>query len=632
MHEKKGAVMEEENPLIDEKLNEGTKESLEVAESARQKEYTQPSFGAQLFLGNFRDDMLFPFPMQDAEDQKIGDDYIEKLEQFLKENLNPDEVDRTREIPNKVLEGLAKLGAFAIKIPKKYGGLGFSKTNYNRIAMKIASYCGATATLVSAHQSIGVPQPLLMYGTEEQRQKFFPRFAKKTISAFALTEPDVGSDPAQMKTTAELSEDGTHYILNGDKLWCTNGTIADIIVVMAKTKPKIVNGKEKQQITAFILEMNTPGVSVTHRCEFMGLNGIYNGLLHFENVKIPKENLLWEEGRGLALALGTINVGRLTLPAASTGICKQMLRICRIWGMQRIQWGQPVGLHEEGRKKIAFIASTTFAMEAISLLTSKWADDEKVDIRIEAAMAKLFSTEMTWKVVDATMQLRGGRGYEKATSLRARGEPGYPVERALRDCRVNMILEGSTEIMNLFLAREALDPHLKRILGFLKNKGGIGAKIGLLAGLVGHYALWYPGQWIRQYFSRSFSDLGPLAKHYRFIDKNAHRLACKIFISMAKHQQKLQDRQLLLSRLMGIGTDLFVMAATCSYATALHKKDPSNYTPIALANFFCLQAERRIKENFSSLSDNDDKIANKLAKQVLDNEMLWMETGIMPLE
>ncbi len=224
-----------------------------------------------------------------------------------------------------------------------------------------------------------------------------------------MTEPDVGSDPAQMSCEAKLSEDGKYYILNGTKLWCTNGTIAELIIVTAKTAPKIVKGKEKKQISAFILEMNTPGVEVVHRCEFMGLKGIYNGVIQFTNVKIPAENLLWAEGRGLAMALATINVGRLTLPAACAGGAKQCLSIARRWGTERVQWGLPVGLHEAGREKIAYIASTTFAMEAIAWITSSWQDQGKIDIRIEAAMAKMFCTEETWKIIDLTLQLRGGR-------------------------------------------------------------------------------------------------------------------------------------------------------------------------------------------------------------------------------
>lgn len=608
--------------------NEQKRQALEVTESAR-KEYVLPSFGAELFAGNFDPSLLYPFPEQSEEDRKIGDQIIDPFIRYLEANLDPEKVDETREIPKKVIDEMKKMGIFALKVPKEYGGLGLSQTNYCRLVMKVASFCGGTAVLISAHQSIGVPQPLKMFGTEEQKAKFFPRFRKGSISAFALTEPDVGSDPAQMSCKAVLSDDGTHYILNGDKLWCTNGTVADILVVMAQTAPKIIKGKERKQITAFILEANTPGVEVIHRCEFMGLGGIYNGLLRFTNVKIPVENLLGEEGRGLALALSTINVGRLTLPAACTGGAKQCLSIARRWGMSRVQWGMPIGMHEAGREKIAYIASTTFAMEAITWLTCAWADKQNVDIRIEAAMAKLFCTEALWKIVDMTMQLRGGRGYETGRSLAARGEVPYPVERIMRDCRINMILEGSSEIMKLFLAREAMDSHLKRASSLLNPRASVLDKTKALFGALGHYSLWYPRQLFGEVVGDSYRKMGALAKHFKFIDRHSHKLAAKIFTSMAKYREKLEKRQMLLGRLMEIGTDLFAMAAACSYALSLKDKHGVGDSAIELADHFCKLAERRITENFDALSNNDDRSANVLAKDVLDKSCRWLEDGIV---
>ncbi len=605
--------------------NEQKQQAMQVVEDAREKEYKYPSFGAQLFEGKFDISMLHPYPIQDPADKKIGDEFIDKLSKYLEANLDPEEVDRTREIPKPVLAELAKMGVFAMKIAKEYGGLGFSQTNYNRAVMRVASYCGATAVLISAHQSIGVPQPLKLYGTEAQKKKYLPRFRTGAISAFALTEPDVGSDPAQMSCEAKLSEDGKFYVLNGTKLWCTNGTIAELIVVTAKTAPKIVRGKEKKQISAFILEMNSPGVEVVHRCEFMGLNGIYNGLLKFTNVKIPVEDRIWDEGRGLAMALATVNVGRLTLPAACAGGAKQCLSIARRWGTERVQWGMPIGLHEAGREKIAFIASTTFAMEAIAWITSSWQDQGKMDIRIEAAMAKMFCTEAMWKIVDMTMQLRGGRGYETARSLKARGEPPYPVERMMRDCRINMILEGSTEIMRLFLAREAMDYHLKLAENLLNPKASIGDKLKTGIKVAGHYALWYPKLWFKSFFSSSYSEFDELAKYNKFVEKRSRDLARSIFFYMARYQAKLEQKQMILGRLMDIATDLFAMASTTAYAVSLYKKQGKDRSVYELADYFCSIAMRRVDEQFEALTDNDDKKANHLAKTVIDKNYSWFE-------
>lgn len=610
--------------------NKEKKEALEIAEDAREKEYRQPSFGGKLFMGDFDPSLLFPFPIQSDEDQRIGDEYIQKLEVFLRENIDPDEIDRTFTIPEEVFKGLTEMGIFALKIPKEYGGLGFSQINYNRIVMKVASYCGATAVLISAHQSIGVPQPLLMYGTEEQKRKFFPRFREGAISAFALTEEDVGSDPAKLSSTATLSEDGTYYVLNGTKLWCTNGTIANLIVVMAQTKPKVVNGKEKKQISAFILDMDTPGIEITHRCEFMGLHGIYNGMLKFTNVKIPAENLLWKEGRGLAMALGTINVGRLTLPAASLGSAKQCLSIVRRWGKERVQWGLPIGEHEAGKAKVSYIAATTLAMEAITWLTSKWADEKKVDIRIEAAMAKYFCTEELWKITDMTMQMRGGRGYETSRSLKARGEVGFPVERAMRDCRINMILEGTSEIMKLFLAREAMDPHLQKAAPLLNRNTPISKKLKLGLNLLLDYATWIPKQWLSSHYTKKFTDIGNFSPQYSYIHKSALQLSLKLFLYMAKYQQKLEKRQMILGRLMDIGTDLFAMAATCSYAHFRMQQAGADKKSLEeLANHFCTLAKNRIEKNFHSLENNYDREANKIGENVLKGDYKWLEEGIV---
>src|SRR3989338_6939765 len=283
--------------------------SLEVAEEAREGVSKLPSFVGDLFEGRVRWDLVFPFPEQDPADKKIGDEFLARLESFLKANLDPDEVDRTGIIPDTVMKGLAELGCFGMKIPKEYGGLGLSQINYNRAVGLVASFCGSTAVMLSAHQSIGVPQPLKMFGTPEQKKKWLPRFARGAVSAFALTEPDVGSDPAQMKTVAVPTPDGNHYIINGEKLWCTNGPIADVIVVMAKTPSKIVNGKEKTQITAFIVEKETPGYQVVHRCLFIGLNGMQNGFMGLKDKKGPKGNLPGGPGRGAKAAPLPANPG-----------------------------------------------------------------------------------------------------------------------------------------------------------------------------------------------------------------------------------------------------------------------------------------------------------------------------------
>lgn len=614
--------------MFDKNISEAKKASLEFAEEQRQEDWVSPSFASQLFLGKTQWGLIHPFPIQSDEDKEKGDQYIAKLQRFLKDNLDPCEVDRTYQIPDHVMKGLGDLGAFALKVPQEYGGMGFSQYNYNRIMHMVSSYCGSTAVLLSAHQSIGVPQPLKDFGTEEQKKKYFPMFAKGTVSAFALTEPDVGSDPRQMTTKAEPTEDGSHFVINGEKLWCTNGLVAGVIVVMAVTPPKIVRGKERKQITAFIVETDTPGFEIVHRCQFMGLHGIQNGLIKFNDVKVPKENIIGGEGEGLKLALTTLNTGRLTLPAASVGISKWCLHVARKWSQEREQWGSNIGSHESIALKIGYIASHTFAMDAMTWLTSAMADDKTKDIRLEAAIAKFFCTYHSWIICDETLQIRGGQGYEQAESLKARGMHPWAVERVLRDVRINLIIEGTTEIMHLFIAREALDPHLSKAKPLMNPKASFGEKVKGAMGFLGFYATWYPGL-----FLPAMNDLSRIDEsmrgHARYVASRSKRLARLVMGNMAKHQKKLESKQAVLNRIVDIGSELFAMSAVISYATALAKKKKAPENVLELADLYCRQAELKIDRFFKESSKNADAPALKIAQKVLRDEFTWMEQDII---
>lgn len=612
------------------KMSKEKAEAMLVAETNREVKWDSPSFAGGLFMGRFQPELIVPYPEQTPEDKAIGDKLCDEVAAFLRENLDPDEVDRTREVPKKVFEGFTRMKLWAMKIPKEYGGLGLSQMNYNRVVALVSSYCGSTAVWLSAHQSIGVPQPLKLFGTEEQKKKWLPRFAEGAISAFALTEPNVGSDPAKMSTTAEPTPDGKHYILNGVKLWCTNGPAADILVVMARTPPKIKNGREIPQITAFVVEKTMPGVEVMHRCDFMGIRAIHNGQLRFNNVKVPVENIILGVGKGLKLALTTLNTGRLTLPAACVGMGKQCLNIVRHFANERVQWGLPIGKHEAISNKIGYMSSTVFAMESVTWLASMMADRGGYDIRIEAAMAKMFCSEHAWKIVDETMQIRGGRGYETAESLKARGEKAVPVERMMRDCRINRIIEGTTEIMHLFLAREAMDPHMQVAAEILLKHIPMGRRIRAGLKMANFYSRWYPQQWINSSVFPGYGEFGPkLSRHMNYVERTAHTLGRSIFHAMGMYQNSLERRQMILARFVDIGTELFAMAAACARAKALSEKDPKNPHYTHLANYFCKESRRRVEASFAAISDNDDRQANKIAKSMMAGEYKWMEDGIM---
>ena len=612
------------------KMSQGKAEAMMVAESSRETKWENPSFAGGLFMGKFQLDLISPYPEQSAEDKAVGDKLIAEASAFLKANLDADEVDRTREIPKKVMDGLTRMNLWAMKIPKEYGGLGLSQVNYNRVMAMVSSHCGSTAVLLSAHQSIGVPQPLKLFGTDEQKKKWLPRFAEGAISAFALTEPDVGSDPAKIGTTATPSEDGSHYLINGQKLWCTNGPIADILVVMARTPPIIKKGKEIPQITAFIVEKNMSGFEVVHRCDFMGLRGIQHGLLRFTNVKVPKENIILGVGKGLKLALTTLNTGRLTIPAASVGAGRQCLNIVRNWCNERVQWGLPVGKHEAVANKLAGMTATQFAMESVTWLASAMADRGGYDIRIEAAMAKLFCSESAWKMIDDTLQIRGGRGYERAESLRDRGEKAVPVERMMRDHRINRIIEGTTDIMHLFLAREALDPHMEVAAEVLLKHIPMGRRIRAGIHMAEFYSIWFPKQWINTSVFHTYSEFGPkLSGHMSFVERTSHKLARDIFISMGMYQNSLERRQMILARYVDIGIELFAMSACCARAKMLSDRDPKIEEPGHIANYFCKESKRRIESLFLAQENNDDRQANKIAKGVLNGDYKWMENDII---
>ena len=609
------------------KMSEGQRAALQVTEAARES-HEDLSFVANLFMGRWTPGKLYPVTEIDVEEKPRADKFLAELAAFLRDKVDADLIDRTGEIPDEVQRGLVQLGAYGIKIPQTYGGLGFSQTTYCRACLLIASHCSNVFAHLSVHQSIGVPQPLLLFGTEEQKMKYLPRVAGGELSAFALTERGVGSDPARL--TTEARPDGDDYILNGEKLWCSNGTRAGLLIVACKTPPKIVNGKPRTQITTFVVEARSPGIEVVHHCQFMGLHALYNGVIRFTNVRVPKAQVVGGEGRGLKVALSTLNSGRLSIPASSIGVTKRALQIAREWGQERIQWGVPVGQHAAVAEKIRRIAAHAFAMEAMLITTSRLVDrDKHADIRLEASMCKMWGTEKAWMCLDDLMQIRGGRGYENVQSLIARGEKPYPVERLMRDNRVAMIFEGSSEIMRLFIMREALDPHL-RVAGIaLNSERPWGERLKSAFAAAGFYIWWYPKQWL-PFGGSAPAGLHPhLAGYLSEVAGFSRRLARTLFHQMVKFGPKLEKRQVLLGRMADIGADLFAIAASCVYAQKLLKDGDPAEKVFMLIDDFHAQAMMRIGQNFDGIRRNADQHGYDLAQQVIAGDHQWVERGIV---
>jgi hypothetical protein len=598
-------------------------EARDLAESSRETEWQRPSFVRDLFLGQFNLSRVHPLEGEDPADRERARPFLDALRELVR-TYDADAVDRTGRIPDDVVDRLRAMGAFGIKIPAEYGGLGLSTWAYLEALTIVSAKCGSLSALLSASQSIGVPQPLALVGTEEQKRRFLPRIAKGAITAFALTEPGVGSDPANMRTTAVPADDGKSWILNGEKLWCTNGTRCELMVVMARTPDRMVDGRPRRQITAFIVEAGAPGVEVLHHCRFMGLKALENGWMKLTDVRVPAENLLWGEGKGLKLALMTLNSGRLSIPASVAGAAKAALGWVRAWANERVQWGQPIGRHDAIGQKVARMAANTFALESVAMVTTAL-HERQSDVRLEAALAKLWNTETGWRLLDDALQIRGGRGYETADSLRARGEPAVPIERMLRDARINLIFEGSSEIMRLFIAREAVDRHFGLAFPIVSPGSSPAARLAAAVRAAPFYAVWYPRTWIPAF--RMYREFGPLAPHVRYVARTARRLGRALFHAMVRFGPGLERRQMVLFRAVDIGAELYAMTAACTRAA--HLAAGGDHPGAAdLADAFCAEARARVAGHFRDLYGPRDARMRRIAEGVLAGDHAWLEADV----
>jgi len=606
-----------------------------VAETARDKaSYT--GFLAGLFETDVRWDLFTSIDIPQTSPPAL--DLLERFKVALIP-LDPERVDSEGELPEPVLKTLAELGAFGIKIPRRFGGLELTQYEYQKVATLCGSFDASLTVLLSAAQSIGVPEPLRLFGTEEQKAKYLPRLARGEISGFALTERNVGCDISKVETYAvRVTEKGktVAYRLTGEKFFITNSAkqdgefLSSLLIVIARIvdRPEELQDPQAQKrYGAFIVETQWPGCSVT-RLRFEGVRGIYNGVPTFNNVYVPIESRLGNEEDGLRIALATLTVGRLTLPAACLGGLKQCLSAMRWWGRTRVQWNKPIGEHTLIGEKLCRAAAYTLALDAVMAFCGAWAK-KKGDLRLESAAVKIIGSEWYWEVVNDLFQVRGGRGFMTVESQRKSGELGIPVMRMLRDARINLVWEGTSEILRIWMAREALSPYIEQGIAFLQ-----GSPLDKIAA-----PLYYARMALHSCLPflippRSSVMFGKeYARWVRFIESSSRSLTRSTLVATVHHRQSLHNKQLLLQDLVNDSLWLFPMAATLWFASQPEMRKKPGIRE--LANYFCQDMADRLYPP-SSLAKRmrrhkKDSIVYHLSKTIMRGEYAWLEEGIVPL-
>ena len=615
---------------------------LERIEEARER-LTGSSFMAGVFVGRPDFALLLP-PPEPPEEKAAGEAFCRKIEAFLKSHVDPEEIERTAKIPDSVLKGLFEVGAFGMKIPKEYGGLGFSYTNYGRVLTLIASWSNILSLTVAVPQSIGIAMPILLFGNEAQKRTYLPRVAREAISAFALTESITGSDAANIQTEAVLDRSGSHFLANGEKLWCTNGPIARYVTLIARVPAKKVvrDGKtawvpvregescDDKVHTAFILPMETPGVTVLQRCQFEGCRGIENAYMRLKDVRISAENVIGEIGKGLKYALTILNVGRaISIPAICLGMAKQAWQPTLDRANSRITFGKPLGERQTQMMRIGRMATDLFAMEALASLVWHMADQKSYDIRIEAALAKTFCSEKAIRFLKDAQIIFGGMGYETAESRQVRGEPGFPIEQLVRDAEMYRIGEGATDILRPFVAREALSPHLERARTYLEGGVTGAAKLREWLKLLRGYVPGYLGLWKRTPLpDREEFRRREVSEKLLCAERVSRRLARTILYAMARYREALRDDQGRQNRIEEIGEDILTIAATALHAEAIRRAQGNGHV-WDLADDFFREAVARIDANIVGLIRNDDHQPAAVGQRALRSQYPYLSGGII---
>lgn len=563
-----------------------------------------PSFSKALFSGVVTDDLLFPYPKLSREEAENLDIMRDTFRKFADDTIDAHLIDEQAMLPDKVLQGLKELGFMGMTIPEKYDGFGLSVTAYVKMLDLIAGYDAGVVLTIGAHLSIGL-KALLQFGNEEQKKKYLPKLASgEMVAAYCLTEPGAGSDAAGIKTRAVRDEKQGCYILNGSKLWITNGGFADFFTVFAKEPINGPDGEVKDKISAFIVTRDMPGVSSGKAEHKMGIRGSSTAAIFFEDVKVPFENQLGEPGRGFKIAMEVLNSGRLGLAGGSLGGLKAVFKQAIAHIKQRSQFEKTLDQFEMIQEKIGQIAIDIFASESMIYMTTALLDRGDVDYSLESAMCKIRATEVTWNGVNECLQMVGGLGYMKE----------YPYERAVRDARINPIFEGTNEILRMFVALSGLQERGEYLRKLGKALRGPIKGFGLLTD--------YATSWVKERVSTDrirevHSSLNTPKVNFEIWAKNFHFAVERALIHNGKN---IIYREMIQERLADAAIDLYAMITTISRVDTLinEKGEAKCQREIRLCNAFADQAWRRVRRNLLMIDHNLDRDIKEISSFVVE--------------
>ncbi|APR83616.1 Acyl-CoA dehydrogenase, short-chain specific [Minicystis rosea] len=558
----------------------------------------EQSFTKALFHGVIAEDMIFPFPEMPAEDRENTAMILDSVRRFFTANVDSARIDREHEIPSAVLEGLKSLGLFGLQIPTEYDGIGLSAAAYARVMQEVGGRDPAIAVTLGAHQSIGL-KGILLFGTPEQKRKYLPRLATgEQTAAFALTEPSAGSDAAAIKTRAEVTPDGSAYILNGSKIWITNGGFADVFTVFARTSA--VEEGSKPRITAFIVERGM-GVKNGPNENKLGIRGSSTTELFFEDVRVPRENVLGEVGRGFKVAMEVLNSGRLGLAAGCVGLCSTLIKLSIERVQERRAFGRNIGEFGLIKDKIATMLAETYALESMTYLTAGIVDSKIADYSLESAICKIMGSETAWRVTNEALQIAAGIGYMA----------DYPYERLLRDARIFMIFEGTNEILRAFVALSGMQGPGKALTEVVKAMREPIKGFGLLSDFAVRKARSVLG---RERMTRAHPLL---SREAVIFEECTAELSQNVEAVLRKHGRDIAEMQYTQRRVAEITMDLYAMAACLARTTrAIERRgEDGARREIDLTQIFVAAANKRLRQNVHEFTHNDDELRKAVASR-----------------